>query len=68
MVLSIVLVMGMIIGSADAMPIRRLSGAAVSGAYVFLVLINFYYLYPVLAARILTYSAWYDRMWFGSWI
>ncbi|MCW2863700.1 MAG: glycosyl transferase family 39 [Actinoallomurus sp.] len=68
MVLSIVLVMGMIIGSADAMPIRRISGAAVSGAYVFLVLINFYYLYPVLAARILTYSAWYDRMWFGSWI
>jgi dolichyl-phosphate-mannose-protein mannosyltransferase len=68
MVLSIVLVMGMIIGPADAWPTRRVFGAAAAGAYVLIVLANFYYLYPVLAGQIIPYDAWHARMWFDSWI
>ena len=56
MVLSIVLVLGMIIGPADALPTRRVVGAAAAGAYVLIVLANFYYLYPVLVGDIIPYE------------
>lgn len=68
MVLSIVLVMGMLIGPADTVPMRRVFGAAACGAYVLLVLANFYFLYPILTGQILPYDAWHSRMWFDSWI
>jgi dolichyl-phosphate-mannose--protein O-mannosyl transferase len=68
MVLSIVLVLGMIIGPSDAMPTRRVIGAAAAGAYVLIVLANFYYLYPVLAGDVIPYASWHARMWFNSWI
>jgi dolichyl-phosphate-mannose-protein mannosyltransferase len=32
------------------------------------VLLNFAYLYPVLAAQAIPYSSWLSRMWFRSWI
>jgi len=32
------------------------------------VLVNFAYLYPILAAVTIPYSDWYHRMWFRSWI
>ena len=47
---------------------RRAGGAAAAGAYVLVVLANFAYLYPVLAAKIMTYDDWHARIWFGSWI
>ncbi|HET7017374.1 MAG TPA: phospholipid carrier-dependent glycosyltransferase [Streptosporangiaceae bacterium] len=46
----------------------RVVQASVSGVYLLLVLANFIYLYPVLAARVLPYGAWLSRMWFNSWI
>jgi dolichyl-phosphate-mannose-protein mannosyltransferase len=42
--------------------------AAASGGYLLVVLANFIYLYPVVAAGVLPYSAWLSRMWFNSWI
>jgi dolichyl-phosphate-mannose--protein O-mannosyl transferase len=42
--------------------------AVLSGGYLLVVLANFIYIYPVLAARVLPYSAWLSRMWFGNWI
>ncbi len=68
MVLSIVLVLGLVMGNADALPFRRVFGAAAAGAYLLVVLANFYYLYPVLAGQIIPYDAWHHRMWFNSWI
>jgi len=32
------------------------------------VVLNFVYLYPVLAAQTLPYVDWHKRMWFSSWI
>jgi dolichyl-phosphate-mannose--protein O-mannosyl transferase len=32
------------------------------------VLVNFGYLYPVLAARVIPWSDWDARMWLQSWI
>ena len=42
--------------------------AVLSGGYLLVVLANFIYIYPVLAAKVLPYSAWLSRMWFGNWI
>ena len=43
-------------------------GAVVTGAYLLAVLVNFAYLYPILAAKAIPYSSWLARMWFHSWI
>ncbi len=68
LVLSITLCLGLLIGPARASAPRRAVGAAVTGAYLLAVLLNFYYLYPVMAAKVIPYSSWLARMWFSSWI
>jgi dolichyl-phosphate-mannose--protein O-mannosyl transferase len=67
-VLAIVLMLGMIIGPAKETGLRRVIGAAAAGAYVLVVLANFFYLYPVLAAQVIPYDSWHARMWLNSWI
>ena len=68
LILAIVLCTGLIIGSARAGVARRSAGAAVCGAYLLVVLANFVYLYPILAGRVIPYSAWLARMWYHGWI
>ena len=68
LVISITLCLGLLIGPARGSPARRAIGAALTGAYLLGVLLNFYYLYPVLAAKVIPYSSWLARMWFSSWI
>jgi dolichyl-phosphate-mannose--protein O-mannosyl transferase len=68
LVLSITLCLGLIIGPARVGPARRALGAAVTGGYLLAVLVNFFYLYPVLAAQVIPYTSWLSRMWFSSWI
>lgn len=69
MVLAITYVIGRVIGPADASDDRRTWGAVAAGAYLLIVVINFFYLYPVLAAKVIPYSDWQQLMWFGNnWI
>jgi dolichyl-phosphate-mannose-protein mannosyltransferase len=68
LILAIVLCLGLIIGAARASVARRSIGAAVAGAYVLVVLANFVYLYPILAAKVIPYSSWLARMWYHGWI
>ncbi|WP_232835970.1 dolichyl-phosphate-mannose--protein mannosyltransferase [Actinocorallia populi] len=69
MVLGVVLVLGLIIGPERSHPrSRRAVGSAIAGAYVLLVLLNFWYLYPVLTAQTIPYDTWHSRMWLDSWI
>jgi dolichyl-phosphate-mannose-protein mannosyltransferase len=68
LVIAITLCLGLIIGPVRAAPGRRAAGAAGAGAYLLLVLANFAYLYPVLAAQAIPYGAWLQRMWFHNWI
>ena len=68
LVLAVVLVLGLVLGPRDASPARRATGAAVAGSYVALVVVNFAWLYPVLAAVVIPYAEWADRMWWPSWI
>ncbi|HEV2889193.1 MAG TPA: phospholipid carrier-dependent glycosyltransferase [Frankiaceae bacterium] len=59
---------GLALGRPGDSPQRRQIGAAGVGAYALLVILNFYYLYPILAAEIVPYETWHSRMWFSSWI
>jgi dolichyl-phosphate-mannose-protein mannosyltransferase len=68
LVIAIVLCLGLIIGPARAAPARRGVGAVAAGAYVFVVLLNFAYIYPILTAQLIPYSSWLSRMWFHRWI
>ena len=68
MIIAITLCLGLIIGPARAAPGRRAVGAVAAGGYLVAVLLNFAYLYPVLTAEVIPYSAWLSRMWFSRWI
>jgi dolichyl-phosphate-mannose--protein O-mannosyl transferase len=64
--LGLALVAGWLIGPPGSG--RRPWGAGAVGVYTSLVVINFWWLYPVLAAVTLPYERWHARMWFSSWI
>jgi dolichyl-phosphate-mannose-protein mannosyltransferase len=68
MVLAIVLCLGMIIGPARDPGPRRLLGSAIAGAYMLLVIANFFYFYPVLAAKVIPYEQWQQIVRFKGWI
>lgn len=68
MCLGLALVAGWALGGRDATPRRRAAASAGLGVYVATVLLNFVFLYPVLAAQTLPYDEWRLRMWFATWI
>lgn len=61
------MVLGLVLGPADAGR-RRRRGAIVVGTIVVAIVVNFWFIYPVLTAQLMTRDAWELRMWFGSWI
>ncbi|MER7502120.1 phospholipid carrier-dependent glycosyltransferase [Nonomuraea pusilla] len=68
MVLAVVLVAGLVLGGAAAPPPRRAAGAAVVGAFALVVLVDFWWLQPVLAAETITQAQWWARMLMRSWM
>ena len=68
LVIAITLCLGLVLGQARASPARRGAGAAICGAYLLGVLLNFAYIYPILAGQVISYSSWLSKMWFSSWI
>lgn len=66
--LALAMVAGMVLGRRSGSSARRQAGAALVGGYALLVVVNFLYLYPILAAKVIPYPDWHKRMWFGSWI
>jgi dolichyl-phosphate-mannose-protein mannosyltransferase len=68
LVIAITLCLGLIIGPARASQARRTTGAVLAGVYLLAVLADFYYMYPVLAAKAVPYSSWLARMWYHGWI
>lgn len=69
MVLAITYVIGQLIGPAEASDDRRTWGAVAAGAYLLIVVVNFFYLLPVFTAKVIPYEHWHKLMWFGNnWI
>ncbi|MFI6484256.1 dolichyl-phosphate-mannose--protein mannosyltransferase [Nonomuraea sp. NPDC050663] len=68
MVLAVTLLAGQALGRTDASPVRRAVGAAGVGAYTLIVLINFWWLAPVLSGQTITHSEWWARMLLRTWV
>lgn len=69
LILAIVMTLGLILGPEWGLPrSRRVAGSVVVGGYLLLVLLNFWFLYPVLTAQNIPYDSWHLRMWLSSWI
>jgi dolichyl-phosphate-mannose-protein mannosyltransferase len=68
MIICIVLCLGLILGPAAARLPRRAIGTVLAGGYVLAALILFWYFYPILAGKIIPYSAWLSHMWYPGWI
>ncbi|QGF25183.1 dolichyl-phosphate-mannose--protein mannosyltransferase [Raineyella fluvialis] len=66
-VTALAMCLGRIIGPVQGGWRRRL-GAIVAGLYVALVILNFAYFWPIYTDGILTWSQWWARMWFTSWV
>jgi dolichyl-phosphate-mannose--protein O-mannosyl transferase len=66
MVLAIAMCIGLLLGGRAVDESRRRWVAAGVGGYLLLVVLNFGYLYPVLAAKVIPYDSWHNRMWFTS--
>lgn len=67
-IIAVTLVLGKLMGRADATPVRRAVGVAVAGTFVVGVALNFAYFYPILTDHLLTNAQWHDRMWLTHWI
>ncbi|HEV2640989.1 MAG TPA: phospholipid carrier-dependent glycosyltransferase [Actinocrinis sp.] len=68
MCLSATMVVGAILGRADASAIRRSWGAATAGTIVVAVVALFIYFYPIYTGQTISYTDWSNHMWFQSWI
>jgi dolichyl-phosphate-mannose--protein O-mannosyl transferase len=64
LILALTLCLGLIIGQASASILRRAIGTGLAGAYLLIVLLMFYYFYPVFAAKVIPYSDWLSHMWY----
>jgi dolichyl-phosphate-mannose--protein O-mannosyl transferase len=74
LILGLVLALGALIGpalteGASVRKVRRRAlGASAAGGLVVLVVMNFFYIYPLVSAGTLAQPDWLARMWFRSWI
>jgi len=68
LVIALALCLGLIIGPARASVGRRAAGAGLAGAYLLAVVADFWYMYPLFAAKIIPYTSWLARMWYHRWI
>ncbi|MGI9002762.1 MAG: dolichyl-phosphate-mannose--protein mannosyltransferase [Pseudonocardia sp.] len=67
LVLGTVLVMGEILGRADASRERRQTGLLVVGLWVGAVVANFIWLWPILVGQPITPEMWDAQLWLPSW-
>lgn len=68
LILGAVLLLGEILGRADAGAVRRRVGAIAAGSVVVAVIINFAWFWPIYTDGLLTQSEWLQRIWFKRWI
>jgi dolichyl-phosphate-mannose--protein O-mannosyl transferase len=67
-IIAITLLIGVALGGPTASYQRRLWGAAVSGAFVVLVVANFAWFWPIYTGELITTPDWLRRIWFRQWI
>ncbi len=68
LILGAVMLLGEILGRADATARRRRIGAIAAGTIVIAVIANFAWFWPIYTDGLLTQSQWVHRIWFQRWI
>jgi dolichyl-phosphate-mannose--protein O-mannosyl transferase len=68
LIIAIVLCLELALGPPRASRRRRRAGALAVGVYLVAAVADFAYLYPLLTAKVVPYSAWLARMWLQGWI
>ena len=68
LILGAVMLLGDILGRADASVRRRMIGAFAAGTVVVAVIANFAWFYPIYTDGLLTQGEWVQRIWFRRWI
>ncbi|MCP2353802.1 dolichyl-phosphate-mannose--protein O-mannosyl transferase [Nonomuraea thailandensis] len=68
MVLALVIAAGLALGPGGTASIRRTIGAAVAGAGTLIVLVNFWWLHPILSGETIPHAEWWARMLMRSWV
>ena len=68
LILGATMVLGELLGRADASPARRAAGAAAVGSVVVLTLLSFAWFWPIWTDTLITQREWVQRMWFRRWI
>ncbi|MDQ1643905.1 MAG: dolichyl-phosphate-mannose-protein mannosyltransferase [Cryptosporangiaceae bacterium] len=68
MVLAVTVVLGMVLGKANAELDRRMAGAILVGAYLLLVAGAFAFFYPIYTGELITNAQWQARMWLDTWV
>ena len=66
LILALTLCLGLIIGQVTAPLWRRATGASVAGIYLIVVLLMFWYFYPIFAYKIIPYADWLAHMWYRT--
>jgi dolichyl-phosphate-mannose--protein O-mannosyl transferase len=56
---------GLVMGRRGMSDLRRATGLTVTAGYLSIVVILFYFFYPILAARNIPQSQWHKRIWFS---
>ncbi|HEX6247153.1 MAG TPA: phospholipid carrier-dependent glycosyltransferase [Nocardioidaceae bacterium] len=67
-VVAISLLLGHLLGTAQASYRRRLAGTVVAGTFVVLVVVTFAWFWPVYTGELITNAEWLQRIWFRGWI
>ncbi|MFL6108774.1 MAG: phospholipid carrier-dependent glycosyltransferase, partial [Marmoricola sp.] len=68
LILGAVMLLGEILGRADASKRRRMIGAFAAGTVVVAVIANFAWFFPVYTDGLLSNAQWVQRIWFKKWI
>ena len=68
LVLGATMLLGEMLGRADASATRRAVGAAAAGSVVVLALVAFAWFWPIWTDQLITQHEWVQRMWFRRWI
>jgi dolichyl-phosphate-mannose-protein mannosyltransferase len=68
LILGATMLLGELLGRADATPVRRAVGAAAVGSVVVLTMLSFAWFWPIWTDQLLTNREWVQRMWFRRWV
>jgi dolichyl-phosphate-mannose--protein O-mannosyl transferase len=68
LILGATMLLGEMLGRADASPVRRAVGAAAVGSVLVLTMLSFAWFWPIWTDQLITNREWVQRMWFRRWI